>query len=137
MAQGREVFQLEMGQPVRIAELARQMTKLSGYVPDRDVPIQFTGLRPGEKLYEELLIDPEQVEGTAHPRIFRFYELLPETTIIQAEVGVLKKAITENDVEAALSVMCSLVPEYGPSGQSQLLGSHSILDGSSSAGLVN
>ena len=59
-----------MGQPVKIAELARQMIELSGFVPDRDVPIQYTGLRPGEKLYEELLIDPEQAEGTAHPRIF-------------------------------------------------------------------
>ena len=126
-----------MGQPVKIVELARQIIELSGYVPDRDVPIQFTGLRPGEKLYEELLIDPEQVEGTAHPRIFRSYEPLPKTMTIQSEVGILKKAITENDVEAALSVMCSLVPEYGPSGQSQLLESHSILDGSSSAGLVN
>ncbi len=70
MAKGGEVFLLDMGQPVKIAELARQMIELSGYVPDRDVPIQFTGLRPGEKLYEELLTDPEQAEGTAHPRIF-------------------------------------------------------------------
>ena len=59
MAQGGEVFLLDMGQPVKITELARQMIELSGYVPDRDIPIQFTGLRPGEKLYEELLIDQE------------------------------------------------------------------------------
>ena len=51
-----------MGQPVKIAELAPQMIELSDYVPDRDIPIQFTGLRPGEKLYEELLIDPEQAK---------------------------------------------------------------------------
>ena len=132
-----------MGQPKKIIDLAKQMIFLSGLKvkdkenPDGDIEIITTGLRPGEKLYEELLIAPEQVEGTTHPRIFRSYEPLPETTIIQAEVGVLKKAITENDVEAALSVMCSLVPEYGPSGQSQILESHSILDGSSSAGWVN
>ena len=71
---------------MKITKLARQMIELSGYVPDRDVPIQFAGLRPGEKLYEELLIDPEQAEGTAHPRIFRSYKPLPETTIIQAEI---------------------------------------------------
>ena len=122
---------------MKIAEVARQMVELSGYVPDRDVPIQFTGLRPGEKLYEELLIEPEQAEGTAHPRIFRSYEPLPETTTIQSEVGVLRKAIKENDLEAALSVMCRLVPEYGPSEQSQLLQNHSIVDNSSSSGLVN
>jgi FlaA1/EpsC-like NDP-sugar epimerase len=137
MANGGEVFLLDMGQPVKIAELARQMIELSGYVPDRDIPIQFTGLRPGEKLYEELLIDPEQAEGTAHPRIFRSYEPLPETMTIRSEVEVLRKAIAENDLEAALSVMCRLVPEYGPSEQSQLLENHSILDGSPNSGLVN
>ena len=94
-------------------------------------------MRPGEKLYEELLIDPEQVEGTAHPRIFRSYEPLLETTIIQAEIGVLKKAITENDLEAALRVMYRLVPDYVPSEQSRLLQNHSIVDNSSNSGLVN
>ena len=113
------------------------MTELSGYVPDRDVPIQFTGLRPGEKLYEELLIDPEQVEGTAHPRIFRSFEPLPETMTIQSELGALRKAIAENDSEAALSVMCRLVPEYGPLEQSQLLENHSSVDNFFSSGLAN
>ena len=59
MAEGGEVFLFDMGQPVKIAELARQMIELSGYLPDRDVQIQLTGLRPGEKIYEELLIDPD------------------------------------------------------------------------------
>ena len=126
-----------MRQPVKIAEVARQMIQLSGYVQDRDVPIRFTGLRPGEKLHEELLIDLEQAERTAHPRIFRSFEPLPETMTIQSELGALRKAITENDLEAALGVMCRLVPEYSPLEQSQHLESHSILDGSSSSGLVN
>jgi FlaA1/EpsC-like NDP-sugar epimerase len=86
MAQGGEVFLLDMGHPVKIAELARQMIELSGFVPDRDIPIQFTGVRPGEKLYEELLIEPEQAEVTTHPRIFRSHEPLPETITIQAEI---------------------------------------------------
>ena len=137
MAKGGDVFLMDMGQPVKIAELARQMIELSGYVPDRDVPIQFTGLRPGEKLYEELLIEPEQAEGTAHPRIFRSYEPLPEMTTIQSELGLLRKAIAENDLEAALSVMCRLVPEYGPLEQSQLLENHSSVDNTPSSGLVN
>ena len=126
-----------MGQPVKITELARQMIELSGYVPDRDVPIQFTGLRPGEKLYEELLIDPERAEVTVDPRIFRSYEPLPETMTIRSEPGALRKAIAENDLEAALSVMCRLVPEYGPSEQSQLLQNHSIVKKSSSSRLLN
>ncbi len=137
MAKGGEVFLLNMGQPVRIAELARQIVELSGYVPDRDIPIQFTGLRPGEKLYEELLIDPEQAEGTTHPRIFRSYEPLPETTTIQSEVGVLRKAIVENDLEAALSVMCRLVPEYGSLEQSQLLQKKPTFNPSQQPPLIN
>ena len=128
---------MDMGQPVKITKLARQMIELSGYVPDRDVSIQFTGLRPGEKLHEELLIDLEQAERTAYPRIFRSYEPLPETMTIQSEVGILRKAIAENDLEAALNVMCRLVPEYGPLEQSQLLQEHSSVENSSSSGLVN
>ena len=137
MAKGGEVFLLDMGQPVKITELARQMIELSGYVPDRDVSIQFTGSRPEEKLYEELLIDLEQAERTAHPRIFRSFEPLPETMTIQSELGALRKAIAENDFGAALSVMYRLVPKYGSLKQSELLKSHSILDGSYSSGLVN
>ena len=137
MANGGEVFLLDMGQPVKIAELARQMIELSGYIPDRDIPIQFTGLRPGEKLHEELLIDLEQVEVTAHPRIFRSYEPLPKTKTIQSEVRVLRKAIVENDLEAALSVMCRLVPEYGPLEQSQLLQEKPTLNPSQQPPLMN
>ncbi|MFZ9093742.1 MAG: polysaccharide biosynthesis protein [bacterium] len=137
MAQGGEVFLLDMGHPVKIAELARQMIELSGYVPERDVPIQFTGLRPGEKLYEELLIEPEQAEVTTHPRIFRSHEPLPETITIQAEIGVLKKAIAENDLETALGVMRRLVPEYGPVEQAQLLQVGPVLSQSVSSKLMN
>ena len=137
MAQGGEVFLLDMGQPVKIAELARQMIELSGLVPDRDVSIQFTGLRSGEKLYEELLIEPEHALPTVHPRIFRSQEPFPESAVLEVELDLLKKAIVENDLEAALSVMRRLVPEYGPLEQSQLLESHSMLDDSSSSGLEN
>ncbi len=137
MAQGGEVFLLDMGHPVKIAELARHMIELSGYVPERDVPIQFTGLRPGEKLYEELLIEPEQAEKTVHPRIFRSHEPLPETITIQAEIGVLKKAIAENDLETALGVMRRLVPEYGPVEQTQLLQAGPVLSQSVSSKLMN
>ena len=98
---------------------------------------QSAGLRPGEKLYEELLIDLEQAERTAHPRIFRSIEPLPGTMTIQSELGALRKAIVENDLEAALSVMCRLVPEYGPSEQSQLLENHSSVDNSSGSRLLN
>ena len=137
MANGGEVFLLDMGQPVKIAELARQMIELSGYVPDRDVPIQFTGLRPGEKLYEELLIEPEHALPTVHPRIFCSQEPCPESAVLEVELDLLKKAIAEQNLEEALAVMYRLVPEYGPLDQSQLLQEKPILNPSQQPPLMN
>ena len=68
MGQGGEIFVLEMGEPVRIADLARDMIRLSGFSED-EIKIEFTGLRPGEKLYEELLTDREHTLSTPHPKL--------------------------------------------------------------------
>lgn len=70
MAKGGEIFILDMGQPVKILDLARDLIKLSGFEPDVDIPIRFTGIRPGEKLYEELLTAEEGTSATKHKRIF-------------------------------------------------------------------
>ena len=137
MAKGGGVFLLDMGQPVKIAELARQMIELSGLIPDRDVPIQFTGLRPGEKLYEELLIEPEHALPTVHPRIFCSQEPCPESVVLEIELDLLKKAIAEQDLEGALAVMRRLVPEYGPLDQRQLLQEKPILNPSQQPPLIN
>lgn len=69
-AHGGEIFILDMGKPVKILDMARKMIRLSGHVPDQDIKIEFTGLRPGEKLYEELLINEENLSGTKNERIF-------------------------------------------------------------------
>jgi FlaA1/EpsC-like NDP-sugar epimerase len=71
-SQGGEIFVLDMGQPVKIVEMARQMIELSGFVPDVDIEIKFLGLRPGEKLFEELQHSGEDHQPTDHPRITRF-----------------------------------------------------------------
>ena len=68
-AQGGEIFVLNMGEPVKIVDLARQMIELSGFKPDEDIKIEFTGLRPGEKLYEEPIHEMENVEPTTHPKV--------------------------------------------------------------------
>jgi FlaA1/EpsC-like NDP-sugar epimerase len=70
MAQGGEIFILDMGQPVKIADLARDLIRLSGLTPDEDVEIRYTGIRPGEKLYEEILTSEEGTSATKHNRIF-------------------------------------------------------------------
>jgi FlaA1/EpsC-like NDP-sugar epimerase len=69
-AKGGEIFVLDMGQPVKIYDLAADLIRLSGYEPDVDIKIKVTGLRPGEKLYEELFFDDESVDKTSHEKIF-------------------------------------------------------------------
>ncbi len=70
MAQGGEIFVLDMGEPVKIMDLARSLIKFSGFEPNRDIPIQVTGMRPGEKLFEELMLDEEGIGSTTHERIY-------------------------------------------------------------------
>ena len=112
MSKNGEVFLLDMGNPVKIRDLALQMIELSGLVPEKDIPLQYTGLRPGEKLYEELLIDPAQAQPTLHPRIYSSEEPLPESEILQKEIKLLSEAIEQRDLNSALESMKRLVPEY-------------------------
>ncbi|MBQ8808154.1 MAG: polysaccharide biosynthesis protein, partial [Clostridia bacterium] len=69
-AEGGEIFILDMGEPVKIVDLARNLIELSGYVPDVDIKIEFSGLRPGEKMYEELLLDKQRHTATKHDKIY-------------------------------------------------------------------
>lgn len=114
MSSNGEVFLLDMGEPVRIHDLALQMIELSGLIPEKDIPLQFTGLRPGEKLYEELLIDPAQSQPTKHPRIFSSEEPLPDAKVLQKEIGLLTEAVAQCDLSSAIDSMKRLVPEYNP-----------------------
>ena len=112
MAQGGEVFLLEMGNAVKIRQLAVQMIELSGLVPDHDIPIRFTGLRLGEKLYEELLIDPETASPTMHPRIFCSNEPIPDRAFLKDHLQKLEESIQSNDFEKTMEILKILVPEY-------------------------
>jgi FlaA1/EpsC-like NDP-sugar epimerase len=119
MAHGGEVFVLDMGEPVRIADLARTMIHLSGLTertpecPEGDVAIEFIGLRAGEKLYEELLIG-EGVVPSGHPRIVCARERHIEPALLDKMLHSLRSACEANDVAAMLRQVRNLVPEYRP-----------------------
>jgi FlaA1/EpsC-like NDP-sugar epimerase len=120
MAKSGDVFVLDMGQPVRIMDLARRMVELSGLIvkdeqtPDGDIEIDITGLRPGEKLYEELLIG-NNPESTMHPGIMRAQEEFIIWTEIEDKLKSLEMALNVNDVGVIRLMMQELVTGYIPS----------------------
>ena len=117
LARGGDLFLLDMGEPVRILDLAKQMVRLSGLSlrdgqhPQGDIEIICTGLRPGEKLYEELLIDAES-EPTSHPLIYRATEGAIPPEQLWPQIEAMEAAIQRQDAAAALDVLAQLVPEW-------------------------
>ena len=111
------MFVLDMGEPVRIAEMARQMIHLSGFSvrdegnPQGEIALEFTGLRPGEKLFEELLIG-DKVSTTSHPLIYRAQEDLVEPSFLSAQIINIMKASAERDSIQLLEHLSSIVSGY-------------------------
>ena len=110
-AKGGEIFVLDMGEPVRIVDLARKLIKLSGYVPDQDIKIEYTGLRPGEKLFEEMLMDEEGLEKTDNSLIYIGQPLVFDgEAFLQKLDELYDEAYSETeDMKALIS---ELVPTY-------------------------
>jgi FlaA1/EpsC-like NDP-sugar epimerase len=117
MANGGEVFLLDMGEPVKIYDLAAQMIRLHGLEPHKDVKIEVTGLRPGEKIYEELLIDCDAALPTGHPKIFCAREAKLSWKELAPQLSNLLDAAAECEVTECVSALHNLVPEYQPMGQ--------------------
>jgi FlaA1/EpsC-like NDP-sugar epimerase len=119
MASGGDVFVLDMGQPVRIMDLARRMVELSGLSvrdaanPNGDIEIKITGLRPGEKLYEELLIGDNPLP-TKHPRIMKAHEVFIPLAELSPRLQTLSQALNANDVPLIRTLLKELVPGYQP-----------------------
>ena len=122
MAKGGDVFVLDMGQPVRIMDLARRMIELSGLKvkdeasPDGDIEIEITGLRPGEKLYEELLIG-DNPRPTSHPWIMKANEEFLPWPALEEKLNALELALDVNDVGVVRLMLEQLVSGYTPSGE--------------------
>ena len=120
MAKGGDVFLLDMGQPVKIIDLARRMIELSGLRikdeqdPEGDVEIEITGLRPGEKLYEELLIG-DNPEPTTHPRIMKAHEDFVPWADLEVKLNALEAALNVNDVSIIRRMMGVMVSGFTPS----------------------
>ena len=112
MGKRSEIYVLDMGEPVRIADLARRMVQLSGFVPDRDIEIRYTGLRPGEKIYEELITHGENILPTYHEKIKIFRGKPLAIEMIEAWIEGLKVLVEQGDVHSVLEHIKELVPEY-------------------------
>jgi FlaA1/EpsC-like NDP-sugar epimerase len=111
---GGEIFVLDMGKLVKIVDVARQLIELSGLRPDVDIEIKFTGLRPGEKLFEEINNKAENVVPTDHPKILRFVgEPLPFETLCRGLLDISEKAAVM-DANQVKQEFRKLVPEYRP-----------------------
>ena len=112
-ARGGEIFVLDMGQPVKIDDMARQLIRLSGYEPDVDIPIIYTGLRPGEKLYEELLMDEEGLRETANQLIHIGQPIDMDDEAFCRQLAVLEQACQSNSPDIRQYV-ADMVPTYHP-----------------------
>jgi FlaA1/EpsC-like NDP-sugar epimerase len=113
-AAGGEIFVLDMGKPIKILDLARRMIQLSGYEPEKDIEISFVGLRPGEKLFEELQHVGEKYSSTHHPRILRFTGKPYPLDDVEAFLASLKGKMLELDMDRLKTEIQTFVPEYTP-----------------------
>jgi FlaA1/EpsC-like NDP-sugar epimerase len=103
------VFVLDMGEPVRILDLAKQMVRLSGKEPDRDIAIEIVGTRPGEKLHEELWGEGETAVATSHPKIMRVSGPIVDSVWLQDELGELDRLVREGETLEAVSRLATMM----------------------------
>jgi FlaA1/EpsC-like NDP-sugar epimerase len=115
MGKGGEIFVLDMGAPVRIVDLARNLILLSGLRPEHDISIEFSGIRPGEKLFEELSVEEEGLLPTHHQKIRVFAGAVMPWEQISGQLGGLRKNCAIGDVDELVTLLREIVPDYVPS----------------------
>lgn len=113
MAAGGEIFVLDMGKPVKILDLAKKLIRLSGFEPYEDIDIEITGLRPGEKLYEELLLNEEGLKATKHDKIFVAKPVFTDYELLERELEILRQKVYKpSTVDEIKEYVQVLVPTY-------------------------
>ena len=114
MGKGGEIFVLEMGEPVKIDDMARDLIRFSGFEPDIDIKVEYTGLRPGEKLYEELMTDDENIVPTNHSKIMVLNGKTCNMDIINGDIKILQDIAKTRDKDKIIEQLKKIVPEYQP-----------------------
>jgi len=112
IGKGGEIFVLDMGKPIKILDLAKEMIKLSGLEPDKDIPIVFTGLRPGEKIFEEILTAEEGTIATRHQKIFITCSLPVDEKTLNMGLDKLKEVVKKNNKKEIIEILKEIVPSY-------------------------
>ena len=120
MGEGGEIYLLNMGEPVKILHLAEELIRLSGKTPYEDIDIEFTGLRPGEKLYEELLLDGEGVKPTKHEKICVARSVIEDETMLNVQLEQLFDAARKMNLKLTVDLLQKIVPEYHPAEHSSV-----------------
>jgi FlaA1/EpsC-like NDP-sugar epimerase len=115
LGQQGAVYVLEMGEQIKILEMARNLIRLAGYVPDQDIPIVFVGLRPGEKLAEELVEQCESLHPSGLEKISRVQVgYVPEPTLLAQKVTLLERFALQSDSKHVTECLCELIPTFHP-----------------------
>jgi FlaA1/EpsC-like NDP-sugar epimerase len=105
LAEGGEIFMLEMGKPIKIYDLAREMIRLSGHEPEEDIKIEFIGVRPGEKMIENLALDSEEVSRTVQEKLYVIHSERPDVNRLMKGLGLIEQAVLANDADRLKEIL--------------------------------
>jgi len=114
MGQGGEIFILDMGTPIKIVDMAHDLIRMSGFEPDADIKIDYIGLRPGEKLYEELITEGEGIVPTSHEKIMALRGEVFDQALLNGNIDELARLADKQDAKEIRSKLKQIVPDYAP-----------------------